>query len=131
MAGAASVLWPRGGSRSRCGSCEGGTEDAEEDEEEEEEAGLDLECRSFSLRRLSGVTVSGFTGVGCSVAGATGKKLSRLSLVCFGVVGASPVDCTKTGAAVRKCLHVTDSVLPAPVSAASSTFHTQQTLSLK
>lgn len=131
MLGAASVLWPWDCSGSRCDSCEGGTEDAEEEEDEEEEAGLDLECRSFSLRRFSGVTVSGFTGVGCSVAGATGKKLSRVSLVCFGVVGASPVDCTKRGAAVRKRLHVTDSVLPAPVSAASCTFYTQQTLFLK
>lgn len=116
---------------SLCDSCEGGTEDAEEEEDEEEEAGLDLECRSFSLRRFSGVTVSGFTGVGCSVAGATGKKLSLLSFVCFGVVGASPVDYTKKGAAVRKCLRVTNSVLPASVTTASSTFYRQKTLSLK
>lgn len=80
---------------SLCDSWDGGTEDAEEEEDEEEEAGLDLECRSFSLRRFSGVTVSGFTGVGCSVAGVTGKKLSLLSFVCFGVVGVSPVDYIK------------------------------------
>lgn len=97
MLGAASVPWLRGCSGSRWHSCEGGADDAEEEEDEEEEAGLDLECRSFSLRRFSGVTVSGFTGVGCSVAGATGKKLSRLSFGCFGVVGVSPVDCTEKG----------------------------------
>ena len=83
-------------SDSLCGSWDGGTEeDAEEEEDEEEEAGLDLECRSFNLRRFSGVTVSGFTGAGCSVAGVTGKKLSLLSFVCFGVVGVSAVDCAK------------------------------------
>lgn len=101
MLGAGSVPWPRGGSGSRCDSCEGGTDDADEEEDEEEEAALDLECRSFSLRRFSGVTVSAFTGVGCSVAGATGKKLSRLSFVCFGVVGASPVNCTKRGSSEK------------------------------
>lgn len=90
--GAVSAFWVRRCSASLCDSWDGGAEDAEEEEDEEEEAGLDLECRSFSLRRFSGVTMSGFTGVGCSVAGATGKKVSLLSLVCFGVVGASPVN---------------------------------------
>lgn len=36
--------------------------------------------------------MSGFTGVGCSVVGTAGKKLSLLSFICFGVVGISPVD---------------------------------------
>lgn len=101
MLGAVSAFWLRRCSVSLCDSWDGGTEDAEEEEDEEEEAGLDLECRSFSLRRFSGVTVSGFTGVGCSVAGVTGKKLSLLSFVCFGVVGVSPVDYMKQKRAGR------------------------------
>lgn len=112
---------------SLCDSWDGGTEDAEEEDDEEEEAGLDLECRSFSLSRFSGVTVSGFTGVGCSVAGITGKKLSLLSFVCFGVVGVSPVDYIKQGKTVRKEVPV---VLHKLLASVTTTFCRQKTLSL-
>lgn len=118
---------------SLCGSWDGGTEeDAEEEEEEEEEAGLDLECRSFNLRRFSGVTVSGFTGAGCRVAGVTGKKLSLLSFVCFGVVGVSAVDCVKqkrVGTDMRKYMPVILHMLPVSATpAGSSTTCTQEML---
>lgn len=120
---------------SLCDSWDGGTEDAVEEEEEEEEAGLDLECRSFSLRRFSGVAVSGFTGVGCSVVAVTGKKLSLLSFVCFGVVGASPVDCIKQKRAGRDSekIHVSNSAYASAsvTTVSSTTFCRQKTLSLK
>lgn len=130
MLGAVSAFWLRRCSVSLCDSWEGGTEeDAEEEEDEEEEAGLDLGWRSFSLRRFSGVTVSGFTGAGCSVAGVTGKKLSLVSFVCFGVVGISAVDCIKhkrEGRDSEKYMPVILHLLPASVTTAGSTTSCRQ-----
>lgn len=109
---------------SLCDSWDAGTEDAEEEEDEEEEAGLDLECRSLSLRRLSGATVSVLAGAGCSAAGSTGKKLSLVSFGCFGVVGVSAEACTEHNRAGRD----SEKELPAPLPLlpASGQLHTAQ-----
>lgn len=73
--------------------------------------------------------MSGFTGAGCSVAGVTGKKLSLVSFVCFGVVGISAVDCIKhkrEGRDSEKYRPVILHLLPASATTAGSTTSCRQ-----
>lgn len=61
--------------------------------DEEGEAVFGFEGKSVSRGKFSEATESGVTEEGrISDVGATGKKLSLLSFVGFGVVGISPVD---------------------------------------